>query len=69
MSKPPVVEFYEQKSPKMLVSVESAMVPTIGSMISIKGVTWEVSYISYSIDHSDNILEKRMRANVEVVKP
>lgn len=62
-----IVEYYSGKG--MIAYVESAMVPLVGSYISISKKVWRVDAVSYAIDHSDNPLRKVMRANVELADP
>jgi hypothetical protein len=59
------VEYYSKKG--MVAWAESSIVPAPGSFISIRGKTWEVESVSYALDHSDNPLEKAMRANVGLI--
>ena len=64
-----VIEFYEANTPQMIAIVESAMVPTVGSMISIRGVTWKVASVSYAVDNASSYNDKVMRANIDLVEP
>jgi len=50
----------------MVASVESAMVPAVGSRISIRKKTWAVARVTYALDHADQPMEKGMRANVDL---
>ena len=59
------IEYY--KGNDMVASVISSMVPTIGSIINIKAVTYEVSKVEYALDHASNNSLCGMRANVDLV--
>lgn len=51
---------------KLVGSVNSAMVPTVGSRISIRKKTWAVVRVTYALDHADEPSMKGMRANVDI---
>jgi len=59
------IEFYNGK--QMIAAVASSMVPPEGGLISIRGETWAVSSVTYALDHADEIHERGMRANVDLV--
>jgi hypothetical protein len=64
------LEFYDGDTP--VAFVKSSIVPTVGSKISIKKVTWTVTRVSYALDHSGGAdSERDMRANIDIerVKP
>lgn len=61
-----VIEFYDGDAP--LAVVVSSMVPPVGSSISIRGKTWEVTRVTYALDYADLPLERGMRANVDVTR-
>ncbi len=61
-----LIEFYCEDS--LVASVDSSMAINIGQMISIKKVTYKVKYVSFSLDHVDEVHEKRLRCNVELEK-
>ena len=58
------IEYYDGDT--MVASVESAMVPAVGSRISIRKKTWAVARVTYALDHADEPMEKGMRANVDL---
>jgi hypothetical protein len=61
------IEFYEKDG--MLSSVESSMVPSVGQFISIAGVTYKVTNVTFALDYSDMVQSQRkMRCNVDLKK-
>ena len=64
MSAESVVEFYD--GDKIVSRVESEMVPTVGSKISIRKTVWKVVNVTYALDYADKIWETQMRANVSL---
>jgi hypothetical protein len=62
-----MIEFYNQETGALVVSVKSSMVPDIGRRISIRKETWNVQAISYAVDHSDDALQRKMRCNVDLL--
>ena len=58
------IEYYD--GDRIVASVESSMVPTVGSRISIRKKTWSVVRVTFALDHADEPMEKGMRANVEI---
>ena len=65
MSTNDLIEFYDKKD--RIASIHSALVPAIGSKISIRGHTWTVVGVTYAIDRADGMAsEKSMRANVDL---
>lgn len=61
-----VIEYYAVDGENLVCTVQSNMVPTVGSFINISGKTWKVINVTYTVDHSDNQLKKHMRANVDL---
>jgi len=60
------VEYYCENA--LLVMMESSIVPSKGSFISIRKETYEVVSISYACDYIDqSLVERTMRANVDLV--
>lgn len=59
-----VVEFYGPGG-ELLTVVATSMVPTKGAFINIRKVTYQVSAVTYAVDHADHP-EKSMRANVDL---
>lgn len=53
---------------KLVGHVESAMVPPVGSYISIRKTTYEVVRVTYALDHADDSRQRAMRANVDLIK-
>lgn len=45
------------------------MVPPKGSFVNIRGKTWEVTGVTYAVDHSDDWSQTTMRANVNLRRP
>jgi hypothetical protein len=59
------IEFYDGN--RVVASVQSSMVPIVGSFISIRKETWEVRRVTYALDHADRGNSvKGMRANVDL---
>lgn len=58
------IEYYD--GDRIVASVESSMVPTVGSRISIRKETWAVVRVTFALDHADEPMEKVMRANVDI---
>jgi len=59
-----VIEFYSQSS--MLTSVESSMVPPVGSYISIRKKVWRIGKVTFAVDYSDENVLRIMRCNVDL---
>jgi hypothetical protein len=59
-----MVEFYCEY--KLIASVHSSMVPTVGARINIRRKTYKVRYVSYALDHADDFTLRRMRASVDL---
>jgi len=64
MSQPDRVEYYDGK--QCLLGIESSIVPPVGSLISIRGATWEVTRATYAIDYADSHYQRQIRANVDL---
>lgn len=64
MSTPNVIEFYDGDA--LVTSVESSMVPPVGSKISIKKKVWSVVAVTYAVDYAESLHCKGMRANVDL---
>jgi hypothetical protein len=60
-----VTEFYLGDT--HLVAIKGIMAPLVGQKISIRGVTYEVAFVSYAVDYSDEP-HRRGRCNVTLVK-
>lgn len=60
------VEIYN--SVGLLSSVDTSIVPFVGSFINIEGKTWRVARVTFAVDYSGQPFE-RMRANVDVEDP
>ena len=68
MSSESVVEFYDYHD-NLVASVDSAMVPPVGSHISIAKKTYSVRRVTYAVDNAHTAIANRtMRANVDVVE-
>lgn len=68
MRQPDIVEFYLEGEMRPMLIMESSIVPTENSLISIKGETYTVVGVSYAIDYSDSIATRQMRANIILKK-
>ena len=58
------IEFYDGES--LIKTVDSIMVPPVGSKISIRNETWLVTSVTYGIDYVDKPFESSMRACVDL---
>jgi len=56
------IEFYH--GDKIIAGTASSMVPSEGSMISIRGKTWKINRVTFALDHADETQERGMRCNV-----
>lgn len=59
------VEFYDGR--QLIAAAASSIVPPVDSKISIRGKTWTVTRVTFALDHADEIAERGMRANVDLV--
>ncbi|HZX79909.1 MAG TPA: hypothetical protein VFE72_03015 [Lysobacter sp.] len=59
-----VIEFYRPGSHHHLAVVDSSMRLEVGDLISIRKKTWKVVFVSYAVDHADDVIASRMRQNV-----
>lgn len=66
MNPPDVIEFWVYN--KVLLRIQSSMVPPVGSGININKVTYKVESVSFSVDYADKVFERQMRCNVELVR-
>lgn len=62
------IEFLNEKTGGGIAVVNSSMVPTVGSLISIRKQTWMVERVTYALDHADDISLEQMRADVYLSK-
>ena len=60
------VEFYDGKH--LIAQAWSSMVPPAGAKISIRKEVWKVQRVTFALDHADEMHERGMRANVDVVR-
>lgn len=58
------IEFYHGDG--LIAAVESAMVPPVGSKISIRKKTWSVVSVTYALDYADKPFQESMRACVDL---
>lgn len=61
------VEYYNGDAKHPMVSIESSIVPTVGSFVSIEKVTWIVKSVTFAVDYSASA-HKEHRANVTLEK-
>jgi phosphotransferase system IIB component len=57
------VEFYTDT--RLLVRVNSSIVPLVGSMINIKKITYKVTSVTFAVDHADGVWPA-MRCNIDL---
>lgn len=67
MTSPDRVEYY--LGDRLLIALDSSIVPPSNALINIAGTTYSVRRITYAIDYSASVSERRMRANVDLVLP
>lgn len=61
------IEYYDADAKPgrdLVATVSSAMVPLVGSSISIRQRAWKVVSVTYALDDADDPTMERMRANV-----
>lgn len=58
------VEYYIPEG--LLAVANSAIVPPVGGLISIKKKTYIVTRVTYALDYVDESLRQTMRANVDL---
>jgi hypothetical protein len=61
-----IIEFYYKD--KLLAFVDSSFIPPISSFINIRKVTYKIENITFALDHADEIMERRMRCNIDLSK-
>lgn len=61
------IEIYDDKG--LIAVVESSIIPRVGEYINVRGVTWKVGAVSYCVDNADDLSERRMRCNIDVICP
>jgi hypothetical protein len=54
---PDLIEFYD--GDRLLKSIHSHIVPTVGSFLSLRSETWKVISVTYAIDHADRQFESQ----------
>lgn len=64
-------EFYQYGSDKYIAVVSGVgAIPRAGDLINIRGETWEVSAVTWAVDHADKAaFDAELRANVILVPP
>ena len=60
------IEFYLGSSVGHIAVVEDGAVPREGEIINIRKTTFKVSCVTWCIDQADNILDAKLRVNVEL---
>lgn len=64
-----VIEFYsDTKAPKLIASVNSAMVPAHLSTVNIRGADYLVTGSFYALDGADRVPQERTMRAIVVVK-
>lgn len=62
------IEFYVGGSDKHIAVVDDGAVPRPDELINIRGVTYRIARVTWAVDHADDMRERRLRANVEMVR-
>ena len=60
------VEFYDGEH--LIAQAWSSIVPPVGAKISIRKQVWTVTRITYALDNADSLIERGMRANIDVTE-
>ena len=58
------VEFYNGM--EFLAGVDSSIIPPKGAYINISGQTWKVVKITYSLDPTERVSERSLKASIEL---
>ena len=54
---------------KVLARVDSSFAPTAGQYVNIKKKNYRITQVSFSLDHLDEVSERAMRCNAQIVEP
>lgn len=54
---------------KVIMRVDSSIVPSIGQFVSIQKKTYQVLGVSFAVDYADKVHERAMRCNVQLEGP
>jgi hypothetical protein len=57
------VELYVDN--RLLVRVKTSIVPSIGSMVNIKKITYRVTSVTFTVDYADGVWTV-MRSNIDL---
>ncbi len=60
------IEFYIGPADKHIAVLDDGAVPREGELINIKGATYRVFRVTWTVDHADRIPGATLRANVEL---
>lgn len=62
-----LVEFYLEGAPHPLATLTNApVVPSKGALINIVGEPYQVTSVTWCIDHALDLAARRLRANVDI---
>ena len=71
--KPVAIEFYNADAADpnraLVTAVDAHVVPEVGEMISIRGVTYEVVRRTWCVDYADDTARRKLRANIDLAQP
>ena len=62
------IEFYAGDAERYIAVVDDGAVPRADEWISIRGETYRVARVTWALDHADNRSERKLRANVALIK-
>lgn len=62
------IEFYIGSAEKHIAVLDDGAVPREGELINIRGITYRVKRVTWTVDHADRIPGASLRANVELVR-
>jgi hypothetical protein len=60
------IEFYIGSADKHIAVLDDGAVPREGELVSIRKQTYKVERVTWAVDHADDIVESKLRANIEL---
>lgn len=63
------IEFYIGDADKFIAFTDDGAVPPVGALINIRKVTYEVGRVTWTVDNADDVMNAKLRANVELRLP
>lgn len=62
------IEFYIGDADKHIAVLDDGAVPRKGELVGIRRVTYRVRAVTWAVDHADDVMAAKLRANV-VLQP